>query len=294
MQLPTTPIEVPPSWASLPVSQWRGLIMLIGGVDVGKSTLARYICQELLRAGLRTAYLDGDPGQSTIGPPATMSLGMLAWNQDGAIHCEAVWRVFIGSVSPRGHMLQMLVGASKLVRAAKRAGAEAIIYDTTGFVDRAAGGLNLKWAKINLLRPALVIALQRQDELENLLTPLRYSRRAPVITLEPSPYVQHRDLDARRSHRAHLFGRYFAHSQELTVDTSRLAVFPPMPFTYHQLLALEDRAGFIRGLGILRQTLPAGGLTILTPLTSLEDVTLVHLGEICVDPHTFEDRRIPY
>lgn len=294
MQLPATPIEVPPSWVSLHASQWRGLIMLIGGVDVGKSTLARYICQELLQAGVRTAYLDGDPGQSTIGPPATMSLGMLELAPDGTLHCGTVWRIFIGSVSPRGHMLQMLVGASKLMRAARHAGAEAIVYDTTGFVDRAGGGLNLKWAKINLLRPALVVALQRQDELESLLTPLRHSRRAPVITLEPSPYVQPRDIDARRSHRAWLFGRYFSQLQELTLDTGRLAVFPPMPFTYNQLLALEDRAGFARGLGILRQAQPAGMLTILSPLTNLEEVTLVHLGEICVDPRTFEDRRIPY
>ncbi|MGQ9668325.1 MAG: Clp1/GlmU family protein [Anaerolineae bacterium] len=294
MRLPNTPIEVPPLWASLHVSRWRGLVMLIGGADVGKSTLARYVCQELLRAGVRTAYLDGDPGQSTLGPPATMSLGTLELDNEGTVRCGKIWRAFIGSVSPRGHMLQMLVAASKLVRIARSEGAEAIVYDTTGFVDRTAGGLNLKWAKINLLWPKIVVAFQRRDELESLLTPLRYSRRTPVITLEPSPYVQPRDLDARRAHRAALFARYFGQPAEHTIDTSRLAVFPPIPFVYNQLLALEDRAGFVRGLGILREVRPAGSLTILSPLTSLGGIALIHPGEICVDPCTFEDRRIPY
>ena len=294
MQLPTTPIEVPPSWASLHAPQWRGLIMLIGGADVGKSTLARYLCQEFLRAGVRTAYLDGDPGQSTLGPPATMSLGMLELKDEGVVRCGKIWRAFIGSISPRGHMLQMLVAASKLVPIARSEGAEAIIYDTTGFVDRTAGGLNLKWAKISLLRPKIVVALQRRDELETLLTPLRYGRRTSVITLEPSPYVQPRDLDARRAHRAASFARYFGQPAEHILDISQLAVFPPIPFTYNQLLALEDRAGFVRGLGILREVRPAGSLTILAPPIHMEHITLIHPGEICVDPRTFEDRRIPY
>jgi len=58
------------------VASLRGTIMVIGASDTGKSTLARYLFQELCRAGLRVAYLDGDVGQSTLGLPTTMTVAL--------------------------------------------------------------------------------------------------------------------------------------------------------------------------------------------------------------------------
>ena len=99
----------------------------------------------------------------------------------------------MGAVSPRGHMLPLLVGAARLVDTAQAAGAETLIYDTTGLVDPAQGGTALKLAKIDLLRPAVLFALQRSNELESLLLPLRRSSRLRVIDLPLSPAVRVRD-----------------------------------------------------------------------------------------------------
>jgi polynucleotide 5'-hydroxyl-kinase GRC3/NOL9 len=298
-------IDVPLSWQELDTADLSGVILVVGAPDTGKSTFARYLHTRLSAEGQRVALLDGDPGQSTLGPPATMTLAMdeivevtptdmgvrgTSQNTD-YFRTGPTWRWFVGAVSPRGHMLSIVVGAARLVEAAREAGAEVIIYDTSGLVDPTQGGLSLKLAKIDLLCPAAVVAIQRADELEPLLAPLRRSRRTRLFELAPSPAVIPRDQEARRAHRAAQFGRYFAGAHLLSVEFGRLAVLPEPNFAFGQLVALEDAAGFTLDLGIVRQVdLKAGQMTLLTPLTSFADVDALHLGDLTVDPWTWRDQ----
>jgi len=291
--MPMSTLDVPPAWERLPVSSWRGIVMLIGAPNTGKSTLARYLYHRLCQAGLRTSFLDGDPGQSTLGPPATISLALGNPEEDRFPPSGPLWRSFIGSVSPRGHMLPLLVGAQRLVDTAFQAGAETLIYDTTGLIDPAQGGQNLKMAKIDLLRPAVVIAIQGDRELEPLLRPLRYSRRTHLVELRPSWSATARDIPARQAHRARQFQRYFAGSQLQSIDWSALAVMPAPRFIKHQIIGLENAAGYLIGLGILLEDYPESKrITLLTPLDGFKEVDMLRLADLLVDPLTFKDQRI--
>ena len=49
-------------------------VLFIGGLDAGKSTLARATAAFALRLGRTVAYLDADVAQKTVGPPATVGL----------------------------------------------------------------------------------------------------------------------------------------------------------------------------------------------------------------------------
>ena len=49
-------------------------VVFIGGLDAGKSTLARATAAYALRRGRTVAYLDADVAQKTVGPPATVGL----------------------------------------------------------------------------------------------------------------------------------------------------------------------------------------------------------------------------
>lgn len=301
-------IEVPRAWEQLDVDSLRGCVLVIGGPDVGKTTFARYLYRRLRANGQRAAYLDGDPGQSTMGPPTTMTLGLGDVGNEPFSPLGQSWRRFVGSVSPRGHMLPLVVGAWRLVLAARQAGARTVVYDTSGLVDPGQGGLALKLAKVNLLRPTAVFAIQRGRELESLLVPLRRSQRVRVIDLRPAPAAQRRDVLTRRQHRAAQFARYFGQgggtavneripsqggpaAHELTVDWGRLAVFASPRFGLNGLLALEDAEGFALGLGIvLAHDVTTRRVRLCTPLASLEGVDALHLGDVAVDPRTFEDR----
>jgi len=291
-------MDVPHSWTQLAVERLRGTVLVIGAPDVGKTTLSQYLYRRLSAAAGCVAYLDGDPGQSTLGPPTTMTVAVAHGGPGVSPPEERRWQSFVGAVSPRGHMLPLLVSAFRLVRIAQDAGAEAIVYDTTGLVDPAQGGLALKLAKVDLLRPAALFAIQHGQELEALLVPLRRSGRVRVVDLRPVPMAQRRDMQTRQAHRARQFAAYFCPEGAqrpclLEVDWSRLAVLPDCGLVSGRLVAMEDVHGFVLGLGIVTQSVAQDKrATLYTPLRSLDGVDALRLGDLLVDPHTFRDRRL--
>jgi polynucleotide 5'-hydroxyl-kinase GRC3/NOL9 len=284
-------LDILPAWDEILSEPLRGTIILLGAPDTGKSTLTRYLYTRLAAEGQRVACLDGDPGQASLGPPATMTLVIGTGTEYPPPSRR--WRRFVGSVSPRGHMLPMLVGAATLVEVAQDAGADAIIYDTSGLVDPAQGGSALKLAKIDLLRPGTVIAIQREDELEPLLGPLRRFRWLRLHEMHPSPAVEPRDPAIRRAHRADRFAAHFAGARPVVLRWDRLVVWPAPDFTYRQLVALEDGDGFVLGLGIVQGAeARAREVTLLTPLASPDGVAALRLGDLTVDVRTYQDQRI--
>jgi len=285
--------HIEPDWKQIDLSQLKGTLLVVGAPDAGKSTFSRYIFESVQAKSGHAAYLDGDPGQGSLGPPTTMTLALGVPNREEPPPSGQVFRVFVGAVSPTGHMLQVLVGAARLVQAAYEAGAQVVVYDTTGLIDPAQGGARLKQSKVDLLRPSMIFAIQHTKELEYLLRPLRRSSRTHVVEMRPSPAAQWRDPLARRAYRAEKFARYFADARSLTVHCGQMAVFPAPNFTLNRLVALEDRGGFVIGLGIVTQfERKSGQMTLWTPLETLDRIDAVHVGDLEVDPQTFEDRPI--
>ena len=283
-------MEIPGAWEQIDLAGLRGVLIVIGAPDVGKSTFAQYLYRRLCAESRRTAFLDGDPGQSALGPPATMTLAMGRSGEDAWPPSGKTWRRFVGAVSPVRHMLPVLVGAARLVHPAQEAGAEIVVYDTTGLVNPVQGGPALKLAKVDLLRPAVVFGIQRDRELEPVLAPLRHSR-VRVVELRPSPAVQPRDLLTRQAHRASQFARAFSAARPVRVDWKKLAVSPSPRFVFNQLVALQDSEGFTLGLGIVLSSDPAlGQVRLLTALDSLTHVQALRLGDVLVDPKTFRDQ----
>ena len=229
------------------------------------------------------AFLDGDPGQSQLGPPGTLTI---SFSIDAGIVADPgpqTWRWFIGAVSPRGHMLQLVVGAARLTDAAQSAGAQVVVYDTCGLVEPGLGGLALKQAKLDLLRPVLVYALQRADELEPLLIPLERRGGVQVQRLRPSAAVVARDQVTRRRFREAQYSRYFSAARELSFDWTHLAVIPALGFSLGRLVALEDEQGFTLALGVVSEIGRASHqLTLLTPLLESKSGARSRAWGICV------------
>jgi polynucleotide 5'-hydroxyl-kinase GRC3/NOL9 len=292
-------IDIPAAWENLNFQDASGVWMVIGATDTGKSTLSRYLYRRLLFQGIPSVLLDGDPGQSSLGPPATMTMVSAQESLDSSRVCDgffpplppeevpvpvAMWRSFIGDVSPHGHMLRMLAGAFRLCRKAEESGAGVIVYDTCGLIDPAQGGFALKESKIELLQPTIIFALQRERELEPFLIPLERSQRINVIRLSPSIEARLKSRVTRQEHRLRQFERYFAPAQTLTVNWRRLGVFPAPRFAVGMLVALEDRDSFTQGLGIIREIdHRRGRLSLLTRLNSLSGVQALRLGDISIN-----------
>ena len=92
--------------------------------------------------GQKVGWLDGDIGQATLGVPGSVGLALL--DAAGEERPRAEKSFFVGAVSPRGHMLPLLVGLRRLRDHALAAGAVTVLVDTTGLVAAEAGGGALK------------------------------------------------------------------------------------------------------------------------------------------------------
>jgi polynucleotide 5'-hydroxyl-kinase GRC3/NOL9 len=294
-----TSLDIPTSWREIEPEALHGNLMVVGAPDVGKSTFARFLYHRLISAGVQAAFIDGDPGQNRLGPPSTITLVIPQFptisspNQtDPPIGKTCM--IFIGSTTPAGHMLPMVTGAALLERKAHQAGVHSLVYDSDGLVEPDAGGLALKLALIGLLRPTVVFAIQREGELERLLTPLRRTQRTRLVELKPSLAVQARSRAARQAQRVSQFAAYFESARPLNLNWSTIAVLPYPRFSLHRLAALEDSGGFTLALGIIQWIdRQASQVTLLAPLSSAQDVDTLHLGDLSLDVNTYRDQQLP-
>jgi polynucleotide 5'-hydroxyl-kinase GRC3/NOL9 len=273
-------IVIPSAWVSLSEEGLEGTVMIIGASDTGKSTLAGYLYQELCRRGCRAAYLDADMGQSTLGLPTTLNLALSSEPGDDRFPPQGrKVTFFTGSITPRGHMLPTVVGSYRLQKEALLAGAQAVVVDTTGLVDRSQGGKALKQWKIELLAPSVVVGLQRVSELESILWPLRRDGRVRCIELSVSRHVVERSRQARIERRNARLAQYLNLARSRSVSLRQTAVYGMEQLAAGALVAFQDQEGFALGLGVVEEICRGGGtIVVRTPLPDLEDVVSVRFG----------------
>lgn len=291
-------ILVPLEWNTLDIENLSGLVLLIGAKDTGKSTLSYYLYNQLVRSGKRCAFIDGDPGQTTFGPPGTITLVMGAELSKGMrfhsishdLGSYFMQRSFIGSTTPRGHMIPMLISAQRLNTAAKQQKAETTVFDTCGLVNPEQGGLSLKHGLVDILQPETIIAIQENDELELILKPLKRSRRTKILQLKPSQSARQRNQAIRRNHRKDQFEAYFRSAVTIQILTSNYPIFPFPRFILNGLVSFEDVYGFSLDLGIVNKIdRRSHRIGVLTPISDLSKVDAIRLGDLTVDPVTYQD-----
>ncbi|MFZ5450894.1 MAG: Clp1/GlmU family protein [Thermodesulfobacteriota bacterium] len=250
-------LEVLPEWedAARLFLEHSGPVMVLGAPDTGKSTLSRYLVYKNFVAGLPGALVDLDLGQSHLGPPATLGLGLYPPRVPGDDSLFPEGLYFIGQISPVGCILEVIVGCRVLADQALHRGCKRVAVNTSGLV-QGPGALRLKRAQVELLRPALILALQRDRELEPLLQGLgginlnlpealpAFTRPGPaaegggrgenpngwqVVRLPVSSQVSRKTPEDRRRYREERFRRYFQQARRLSLPWRSL-VFEGLPW----------------------------------------------------------------
>jgi polynucleotide 5'-kinase involved in rRNA processing len=249
-------------------------VLLVGGLDTGKSTLSRALLAAAVDAGRPAAYLDADVGQKTAGPPATITLKRVRSSADlePERFADADALEFVGSIVPEGHLLAVLAGVATLHRRAKEEGADFVVVDTSALISGISGEI-LKYHKVELLRPDLVVGLQRGEELLPLLGAIQRFFDTQVVPLGVHPGVVPSTVDQRAYKREAAMRRYFA--GELHRFRVKPTVFlPALPPLFdlanlHRLLVgLSDGAGEYTGLGYLEHAPDEGVLRLISPVAA--------------------------
>ncbi len=149
-----------------------GTVLIIGEPDTGKSFLARELYRIAKMSGRYVSLLDLDVGQQSLAYPGTVAL-----LKDE----EPFDRMrFVGTINPFRRMDHLLSGAKSLLSLCT--GCPLVIVDTSGLVAGNQGRI-LKTKKIRELKPDLLVAIQRKDELEHIL---REVPEFEVIRVHPS------------------------------------------------------------------------------------------------------------
>jgi len=282
------PIQIPEAWERIECSGLHGPVLILGAADSGKSTLARYLSQQLASRA-RVALLDTDLGQNSLFLPTTMALTLKLSADPELPRIGPPEQVFfVGSNSPKGYEARVMVGLYRLLTFAMGQHARTVIIDTSGFVDPVAGGAALKWAKIELCMPCTVIAVQREDEIEPLVRPLRRQRGLHLIEIAASAAVQPRSPVERRAYRAARYRAYFAGAASHPLPLDRLPLFPDAQPVPGRVLAVENAEGFVQAMGLVER-LEGATLWVRTPTAIKEAGAVIRMASLRLDPATYED-----
>lgn len=263
-----------------------GMAVALGGLDSGKTTFCKMCAAVAVRFGRTVAYLDSDVGQSTVGPPTTIGLKFVEREED--LEPERLGRAdsiyFLGSTSPQGHMLPMVVGAMRMAEQARASGAHLILVDTTGFIGGRKGQV-LKFHKVEALRPDWVVGFQRGGELEPTIGAIRRALPPEVEVLPVDPAIVPTSVDERAAHRqARLRAAFEPPVHRWKVKPSVLvpAIPPELDLSLLDglLVGMEDGKGACIGLGVLEYRDDA--LRMISPLA--EGAKALRLGSMRVTP----------
>jgi polynucleotide 5'-hydroxyl-kinase GRC3/NOL9 len=270
-------------------------VVLVGGLDSGKSTLSLALLRAAIMAGRPSAFIDADVGQKTVGPPATVTLKLVRSEADLEPNVLAVADAlsFVGSTSPQGHLLPVVTGVATLHAKAREAGADFVVVDTSGLVSGIYGQL-LKYHKLELLKPDLVVGLQRGEEVLPLLGVIQRFFTTEVVPLGIHPAVVPTTVEQRADKREQAMRRYFAG------ETHRFRVkptvfMPALPPLFdlapmHRLLVgLSDGAGAYLGIGYLEWAADEGVLRLISPVA--EGPKALRLGGVRLEEN-FRAKRV--
>jgi polynucleotide 5'-hydroxyl-kinase GRC3/NOL9 len=211
-------LDIPPEWdaAATRFLEQGGVAMVLGGPDTGKSTLSRYLVYRVFAAGAPAALVDLDLGQSHLGPPAALGLGLFPprFPGDDSLFPDALY--FIGQTSPVGAVLEVTVGCRALVDLARDQGVRHVVVNTSGLVHGPAA-FRLKPAQAELLRPGHILALARGRELDILLRAMGTYDIQPAALLPVSVRAIRKSMEYRRAYREKRFREYFSTARRLSL-----------------------------------------------------------------------------
>ncbi|MBL7074840.1 hypothetical protein ISS37_06345 [candidate division KSB1 bacterium] len=266
------------------------IVMVLGGPGTGKTTLVEGLADLLSEEG-SVGVVDLDMGQSHLGPPTTIAWGLVEGGFIGWENIVVRDMYFTGSTSPVGHLLPTITGARINLDRVTRA-VEKVIIDTTGLIDGEIGRV-LKWHLIDLLRPRIIIALERTQELEPILRAYRplglRGTKGPIIYRMPVPSGAKLKTQGERSlYREKKFREYFGKGRLLRVEWRRIGVRGTEGLVRHhrdlllnRLVSLRDLWGNDRALGLVMGIdFDKGLLSVLTPLPEEAAVGAIALSDL--------------
>jgi polynucleotide 5'-kinase involved in rRNA processing len=132
--------------------------MVTGATDAGKSTLSVFLANLAVAEGLRTVVVDGDLGQTDLGPPGSVAATPVRAPLFDLRDLQGEAFGFVGATSPRGFEWLLTRELTRLCKLVRDQHPDFVIVNTDG--DIHGEGATQKLRLIAELRPNVVLTLE--------------------------------------------------------------------------------------------------------------------------------------
>jgi len=194
--------------------------MIVGNADSGKTGFCTYLINKVLGEKRKVAILDGDLGQSDIGPPSTVAYAFVTKVVTDLFNLQAKNAFFIGETSPGNNVDKMIEGLGLLKKEIMVTNPEFLVMNTDGWVE---GECAVAY-KLNLaeqLKPEVIFCIHQRDELGPLLVALEKFKK---VTVDSPAAIRPRDSERRKTLRELGYKKYLRNPRVQSLSLSWLKV----------------------------------------------------------------------
>lgn len=136
----------------------RLVVMLVGGTDTGKSTLATFLANVAIARGIFPCIIDGDIGQGDLAPPAAIGAALVRAQVADLRDIETTHYEFVGSLTPSGSE-RLVARRMRSMLARTRRTSRLQIINTDGYVTD--GGVAYKRMLVRAAAPDAIVCVGR-------------------------------------------------------------------------------------------------------------------------------------
>ncbi len=264
---------VPVAWneAAQVLQRQRGVCVIIGEVDSGKSSLCTFLANKCLEDTGKVGVVDADVGQADIGPPTTISSSVVQAPIIGLHKAEAEISFFIGDTSPSFVPDKVVTLATRLKKRITSS-ADVVLVNTDGWLAEF-NAIRHKQLLLEEIQPDLVIGLSRSDD---IIDPLLDRVKFAALKMPSSSFASIRSKEERKKAREAGYRRFLQGSHKLVISQeTRVRMFDQL----EQTIFPQNR--HFRGLvaGLLNQN---------EELLAIGRINQVENGKVIVETKTNE------
>jgi len=239
---------IPPSWekASEEITL-RGkpmAVMVIGGIDSGKTSFCVYLANEALKKKRKVAVIDADLGQSDIGPPSTIGFSRITAPVKDLFDVEAENAYFVGLTSPERAIDKVLEGLTTLKSRASETDVDFLVVNTDGWVE-GEDAVKYKVQLMEIIDPNAVVGIQQEEELAPILTALKERK---IFAVDSPTAIRGRNREKRKILRELSYKKYLRKAKVQSFPLSRVNI-EGIPLGTDRFPAAEHMAKIESALG---------------------------------------------
>jgi polynucleotide 5'-hydroxyl-kinase GRC3/NOL9 len=265
------------------------IAMVFGKVDSGKTSFCTYLINKLISENQKIAILDGDLGQSDIGPPCTVAYAFVVKPVTDLYGLKAENAFFVGVTSPSEAVNKTIKGIALMKAEILDKAADFIVVNTDGWVE-GEEAVKYKSRLAEELNPDVIFCIQQEDELAQLLVALEKFRK----TMIDSPLTaKQRSREKRRNLRELGYIKYLTDAKVKSLPLKQLTIEEQSVVLIRRgeegglLLGLYDSQRKFLGIGILREVnYVRKTLKVLTPV--LAKPSSIVFGKVRLDENLKE------